>query len=121
MKEHYSGSGHPTLQDPDNVLEEFQDPFDRRTLAFDYYSKCYALWLDHIDEFEEPNEQLEDRYGLLSYHHTRCIGLTLKTAKKNQRVQKDVEIKNQQLDEAKIECDILTTSAVRHSAPSIIC
>ncbi|KAJ3805757.1 HEC/Ndc80p family-domain-containing protein [Lentinula lateritia] len=94
MKEHYSGSGHPTLQDPDNVLEEFQDPFDRRTLAFDYYSKCYALWLDHIDEFEEPNEQLEDRY-----------------AKKNQRVQKDVEVKNQQLDEAKIECDILTTSA----------
>ncbi|KAJ4488182.1 HEC/Ndc80p family-domain-containing protein [Lentinula aciculospora] len=94
MKEHYSGSAHTTLQDPANVPEEFQDPFDRRALAFDYYGKCYAIWLDHIDEFGEPNQQLEDRY-----------------AKKNQRVQKDVEVKIQQLDEARIECDKLTNSA----------
>ncbi|KAJ3989988.1 HEC/Ndc80p family-domain-containing protein [Lentinula detonsa] len=94
MKERYSASEHATLQDPVNVPEEFQDPFHRRALAFDYYGKCYAIWLDHVDEFEEPNEQLEERY-----------------AKKNQGVQKDVEVKGQQLDEAKIECDKLTTSA----------
>ncbi|KAJ3830027.1 HEC/Ndc80p family-domain-containing protein [Lentinula raphanica] len=94
MKAQYSTSGHNTLQDPANIPEEFQDPFDRRALAFDYYEKCYAIWLDHIDEFDEPNEQLEDRY-----------------AKKNQRVQKDVEVKSQQLDEAKIEYDKLTNAA----------
>ncbi|KIK59692.1 hypothetical protein GYMLUDRAFT_74134 [Collybiopsis luxurians FD-317 M1] len=94
MKEHYMGSGHPTLQNPTNVPEEFHDAMDHRALAFDYYEKSYHLWLDLIDDFVEPNQHLEDRF-----------------AKKNEGVQKDLESKRQQLDEAKIEYNKLTTAA----------
>ena len=66
MKEHYCSSSDPTLQDPDNVTEEFQDPLDHRALAFDYYEKAYIIWLNHEDEFVDPNQRLEDRFGWFS-------------------------------------------------------
>ncbi|KAE9406418.1 hypothetical protein BT96DRAFT_954872 [Gymnopus androsaceus JB14] len=93
MKEHYCSSSDPTLQDPDNVTEEFQDPLDHRALAFDYYEKAYIIWLNHEDEFVDPNQRLEDRF-----------------AKKNERVQNDLEAKIKQLNEAEIENKNLKTA-----------
>lgn len=66
MREHYCSGRHLTLQDPANVVEDFRDPLDLRALAFDYYEKSYQIWLDHEDEFLEPKERLEDRFGLSS-------------------------------------------------------
>lgn len=56
-------SNHPTLQQPDQVPEEFEDSLDHRALAFEYYDRAYTVWLDLIDDLSEPNQYLEDRYG----------------------------------------------------------
>lgn len=61
-------SGHPTLQIPSDIPEEFDDPCDHRALAFDYFEQAYTVWLDLIDDFVEPNQYLEDRYGRLPIH-----------------------------------------------------
>jgi kinetochore protein NDC80 len=63
MRGEYLCSGHPTLQIPSDVPAEFDDPWDHRTLAFEYYEQAYIVWLDLVDEFVEPNQKLEDRYG----------------------------------------------------------
>ncbi|KAF9065278.1 HEC/Ndc80p family-domain-containing protein [Rhodocollybia butyracea] len=93
MKDHYIESAHKTLQDPVSVPEEFQDSLDQRALAFEYYQNAYALWLDGDDDFVEPKQFLQDRY-----------------AKKNERVQQDLDLKLQQLSEAKAEYDKLMTA-----------
>ncbi|KAJ7905277.1 hypothetical protein B0H14DRAFT_2659637 [Mycena olivaceomarginata] len=59
----YENSEDPTLQKPSDVPEEFDDPWDHQALAFDYYEQAYVLWLDMVDDFVEPNENLEDRYA----------------------------------------------------------
>lgn len=63
LRGHYLCSAHPTLQNPSDIPEEFEDPYDHRGLAFDYYEQAYTVWLDLIDDFVEPNQYLEDRYG----------------------------------------------------------
>lgn len=63
MRADYLSSGHPTLQIPTDVPEEFDDPLDHNALAFDYFEKAYIMWLDLVDDFVEPNQDLENRYG----------------------------------------------------------
>ncbi|KAG6866081.1 hypothetical protein C0991_008833 [Blastosporella zonata] len=90
----YLLSGHPTLQNPDDIPEEFDDPCDHRALAFDYFDQAYTVWLDLIDDFVEPNQYLEDRY-----------------ARKNERVQTDLEEQTNRLNQVKAELHKLKSSA----------
>ncbi|KAJ6623413.1 HEC/Ndc80p family-domain-containing protein [Mycena sp. CBHHK59/15] len=90
----YETSGDPTLQIPSDVPEEFDDPWDHQALAFDYFAQSYIVWLDMVDEFVEPNQNLEDRY-----------------ARMNERAQLDLEDKTNQLDQANIELNKLKSSA----------
>lgn len=55
-------SGHPSIQDPASVPEEFDDPLDHKALAFQYIEETYAMWLDRKDDFAEWNEIIEGRY-----------------------------------------------------------
>ena len=63
MRDEYLCSGHPTLQDPAHVPEEFDDPFDHKALAFQYNEETYTLWLDLHDDFAESNQAMEERYS----------------------------------------------------------
>jgi len=56
-------SGHPTIQRPSNVPEEFDDINDHYALAFDYYENTYSDWLDMKDDFERYKPTLEERYS----------------------------------------------------------
>jgi kinetochore protein NDC80 len=68
-------SGHPTIQDPASVPEEFDDPLDRKALAFQYIEETYTLWLDLQDDFTEWNQIIEERYreyrSICLFHHER--------------------------------------------------
>ncbi|KAF7359545.1 hypothetical protein MSAN_01297600 [Mycena sanguinolenta] len=90
----YEESGDPTLQKSSDVPEEFDDLWDHQALAFDYYDQAYILWLDMVDEFTEPNENLEDRY-----------------ARKNERAQMDLDDKTGQLEQSTIELSKLKSTA----------
>ncbi|KAG5639608.1 hypothetical protein H0H81_010810 [Sphagnurus paluster] len=94
LRAEYLVSGHPTLQNPMNVPEEFDDPHDHRALAFDYFDQAYTVWLDLIDDFVEPNQYLEDRY-----------------ARKNENVRNDLEDLTKKLNQVKAEYDKLKSSA----------
>jgi len=63
MRAAYFRSGHPTIQDPARVPEEFDDPYGHKTLAFQYHEATYALWLDGQDDFIEWNQVMEERYS----------------------------------------------------------
>jgi kinetochore protein NDC80 len=63
----YLESGHPTLQEPNDVPEEFEDPNHHQALAFDYYTEAYGFFLDGADAFEEQDQVLESRYGKSLY------------------------------------------------------
>ncbi|PBK96649.1 hypothetical protein ARMGADRAFT_962373 [Armillaria gallica] len=99
MRNHYLASGHPTLQISSDIPDEFDDPMDHTALAYDFAEQAYSLWLDSSDEdsrdlMVEPKQTLEERY-----------------AKKNERVQHDLEQLRKQLDDATIEYDKLKSSA----------
>ncbi|RDB24297.1 putative kinetochore protein NDC80 [Hypsizygus marmoreus] len=94
LRDLYLSSEDPTLQIPDQVPEEFDDPNHHRALAFDYFDQAYTVWLDLIDDFIEPNQYLEDRY-----------------ARKNESVQLDLETKLNQLNQLKAEFTKLKSSA----------
>lgn len=93
-RDEYLSSGHPTLQFAADVPEEFDQPCDHLTLAFEYYTHSYLVWLDGSDEFPEAKQALEDRF-----------------AKKNERVQRDLEEQTNQLNELKMELHRLESSA----------
>ncbi|KAG6889725.1 hypothetical protein C0995_015023 [Termitomyces sp. Mi166 len=93
LREDYINSGHPTLQNPADIPEEFDDPFDHRGLAFDYFDQAYTVWLDLIDDFVEPNQYLEDRY-----------------TRKNESVQTDLEELTKKFNQAKAELHKLQSS-----------
>lgn len=84
MRTDYLCSGHPSLQIVSDIPDEFDDPLDHKALAFNYYEEAYTVWLDLIDDFAEPNQNLEDRY-----------------AKKNEQVQMELEEQSNRLDQAK--------------------
>ncbi|KAJ6547345.1 HEC/Ndc80p family-domain-containing protein [Mycena capillaripes] len=90
----YETSGDPTLQIPSDIPEEFDDPWDHQALAFDYYDQAYVLWLDMVDDFVEPNQNLEDRY-----------------ARKNEQAQMDLENKTSQLEQSTSELNKLKSTA----------
>ncbi|KAJ7470543.1 HEC/Ndc80p family-domain-containing protein [Mycena latifolia] len=90
----YETSGDPTLQIPSGIPEEFDDPWDYQALAFDYYEQAYMIWLDMVDDFVEPNQNLEDRY-----------------ARKNDRAQVDLEEKTNQLEQSTVELSKLKSTA----------
>ncbi|KAJ7109161.1 HEC/Ndc80p family-domain-containing protein [Mycena epipterygia] len=90
----YETSGDPTLQVISGVPEEFDDPWDHQALAFDYYEQAYLIWLDMVDDFVEPNQNLEDRY-----------------ARKNEQAQIDLEEKTNQLQQSTIELGKLKSTA----------
>ncbi|KAL0947142.1 hypothetical protein HGRIS_013270 [Hohenbuehelia grisea] len=94
IQEAYLSSGHPTLQDPSLVPEEFDDAFDHAALAFDYYEQSYLVWLDGQDEFPEANQALEERY-----------------LRKNETVRLDLEETALKLSQAKSELHKLESSA----------
>ncbi|KAJ7172695.1 HEC/Ndc80p family-domain-containing protein [Mycena filopes] len=90
----YESSGDPTLQIPSDVPEEFDDPWDHQALTFDYYDQAYTIWLDMVDDFVEPNQNLEDRY-----------------ARKNEQAQIDLEDKTRQLEQSTLELSKLKSTA----------
>ncbi|KAJ7219072.1 HEC/Ndc80p family-domain-containing protein [Mycena pura] len=90
----YETSGDPTLEDPSQVPEEFEDSWDHQALAFKYFDDSYGVWLDMVDDFAEPNQFLEDRYD-----------------RKNERAQIDLEDKTRQLEQVTVELNKLKSTA----------
>ena len=62
MRNWYLESEDPTLLDPTLVPEEFDDPFDHKTLAYQYLEETYGPWLDGADDLSQMNEMIEERY-----------------------------------------------------------
>ncbi|KAJ2917624.1 hypothetical protein MD484_g2802, partial [Candolleomyces efflorescens] len=94
LRDDYENSEHPTLQRPDKVPEQFDDPWDHAALAFNYFEEAYTVWLDLVDDFAESNQALEDRY-----------------AKRNNTVQSEVDEQLARLTDAKSRLKKLEASA----------
>ncbi|KAJ7063098.1 HEC/Ndc80p family-domain-containing protein [Mycena amicta] len=90
----YETSGDPTLQVTSDIPEEFDDHWDHQALAFDYYDQAYGMWLDMVDDFVEPNQNLEDRY-----------------ARKNEQARADLDEKTRLLEESTSELNRLRSTA----------
>ena len=56
-------SGHPTLQDPTLVPDEFDDMNHHLALALDHNATAYEVFLQGQDVFPEQEKLLEERYG----------------------------------------------------------
>ncbi|KAJ8481219.1 hypothetical protein ONZ51_g6140 [Trametes cubensis] len=93
-REHYMDSGHPTLQDPALIPEEFDDIHHHLTLAFDHNSRAYEVFLQGQDVFPEEEKMLEERY-----------------ARKDARVFTDLEQLRERLKEIHAEWEQLKKSA----------
>lgn len=94
MRTEYLYSGHPTIQDPAHVPEEFDDPYDHKALAFQYHEETYTLWLDGQDDFVEWNQVMEERYS-----------------RRNERVQTELDQQTARLEKAKGEYKKLKSTA----------
>jgi kinetochore protein NDC80 len=109
----YLNSGDQSLQISEDVPEAFDDPHHHYALAFQFYEQAYALWLDGDDTFAEPRQALEERYGLCLIDQSLNMFLTIfRLAKKNEKVQAELEQKQEQLARAKAEYEKLASSAV---------
>jgi len=62
VRTEYTVSGHPAIQDPTQVPEEFDHYLDHKALAFQYIGETYTQWLDLQDDFTEWNQIMEERY-----------------------------------------------------------
>lgn len=94
LRDDYTNSEHPTLQNLSRIPEEFDDPWDHAALAFSYFEDTYTLWLDLVDDFAESNQALEDRY-----------------AKRNIKVQSELDETAKALGDAKSRLKKLEASA----------
>ncbi|KIM48850.1 hypothetical protein M413DRAFT_438025 [Hebeloma cylindrosporum] len=94
MRTEYLYSGHPTIQDPAHVPEEFDDPYDHKALAFQYHEETYTLWLDGQDDFVEWNQVMEERYS-----------------RRNERVQTELDQQTARLEKARGEYKKLKSTA----------
>lgn len=113
LRHQYLVSGHPTIQDPPSVPEEFDDPLDRTALAFQYMEECYTLWLDLHDEFTECNQNIEERYR--EYHSSYLFQrwtLISTPEKRNERVKNELDEKTKLLGKLNAEYKKLQSSAV---------
>ncbi|RXW15873.1 hypothetical protein EST38_g9986 [Candolleomyces aberdarensis] len=96
LRDDYENSEHPTLQRPDKVPEQFDDPWDHAALAFNYFEETYTVWLDLVDDFAESNQ-----FCLSNYF----------PAKRNNTVQSEVEEQLNRLNDAKSRLKKLEASA----------
>ncbi|KAH9483757.1 putative kinetochore protein NDC80 [Psilocybe cubensis] len=96
MRTDYLVSGHPTIQDPANIPEEFDDPYDHKALAFQYQEEAYTMWLDRHDEFTKWDQIMEERYQ-----------------KRNERIQAELDEQTEKLNLAKAEYNKLKASATQ--------
>jgi hypothetical protein len=65
----------PTLQDPEQIPEQFNGEEHGSTLAYDYYASAYGAFLDGQDVFPEERRAIEERYGII------CSRAPLKTGR----------------------------------------
>ncbi|OJT08860.1 hypothetical protein TRAPUB_211 [Trametes pubescens] len=93
-REHYMNSGHPTLQEPSLIPDEFDDISHHLALAFDHHAGAYVDFLQGQDSFAEQEKVLEDRY-----------------ARKDARVLADLEQLRERLTEIQAEWEHLKKSA----------
>ncbi|KAI0374672.1 hypothetical protein BV20DRAFT_986408 [Pilatotrama ljubarskyi] len=93
-REHYMNSGHPTLQDPALIPDEFDDISHHLALAFDHHTRAYVDFLQGQDVFPEQEKILEERY-----------------ARKDARVLADLEQLRERLAEIQAEWEQLKKSA----------
>jgi hypothetical protein len=57
-----------TLQEPELVPDEFDDPMQHQTLALEYFGNAYEAYLEGGDApFPNQLQILEDRYGMCSW------------------------------------------------------
>ncbi|KAH9967890.1 HEC/Ndc80p family-domain-containing protein [Russula dissimulans] len=90
---HYLESEHATLQDPDLVPEEFDDPNYHAALAFVYFSEAYEDFFAGSDNYDVHEQRLEERY-----------------AKKNVRVCANLEEQKAELAKVKAELEELQSA-----------
>ena len=62
---HYLESEDPTLQDAEQVPEQFDDPNQHQALAFAHYVDAYEVFLKGADVYPEQERVVEERYGRL--------------------------------------------------------
>jgi len=117
----YLVSGHPTIQNPTQVPDEFDDPLDHKALAFQYIEETYTFWLDLQDDFSEWNQIMEERYR--EYYCPNANADTYRVLeKRNERAQNELDEKTQLLSKLKVEYGKLKSSAVSlrwHTPPSL--
>ncbi|PIL23804.1 hypothetical protein GSI_13555 [Ganoderma sinense ZZ0214-1] len=90
----YMTSGHPSLQDPTLVPDEFDDNNHHLALALDHNTTAYEVFLQGRDVFPEEEKLLEERY-----------------ARKDSRVLSDLEQRREKLLEIQTEWEQLKKSA----------
>ena len=59
----YLESGDPTLQDEEQVPDEFDDLNHHQALAFAHYIDAYEVFLRGADVYPEQERLIEERYG----------------------------------------------------------
>lgn len=62
-RQEYIVSGHTTLQNADNIPDQFNHDHHHLALAYEYYSEAYEKFLEGGDDFPAQDQKLEDRYG----------------------------------------------------------
>lgn len=97
---------------PGNVKDDFEDTWDHQALTFDYYEQGYLVWLDGADDFVEPKQNLENRYGIFAQPHVLFSSDNL-LAVKNEKIQAELEEQSHNLEHAIAEAKKLESSAVR--------
>lgn len=110
-------SGDPTLQDIDQVPENFDDSNHHTAIAFYYCSDAYGVFLDGVDDFKEQDQFVEDRYGIqplcLTSGHGHLIYHLYFVARKNESILADLEAMKMELQTLATEYSGLTEKPVR--------
>lgn len=112
MKFAYLASRHPSVHDPSQVPEEFDDPLHHTALAFQFYTSTYSQWLDLQDDFDKHKEVIEARYGEISLLPMPSFS-TVSLARKNERLKTELDNITKQLADSQLEYEKLKSSAVR--------
>lgn len=112
MRNEYTVSGHPTIQDPTQVPEEFDHHLDHKALAFQYIEETYTQWLDLQDDFTEWNQIMEERYRKYVFIRTPYPFTYFVSEKRNEGVQGELDEKTDHLVKLKAELSKLKSSAV---------
>jgi len=111
MRDDYLSSGDPTIQDPTNIPDEFDDILDHKALAFQYCEASYDVWMSMQDQFTEPNRILEERYSVyfLNFFWTKT---NQNPDRNNLKIQNEVEELKKKYAAKKTEYQNLKTCVV---------